>query len=512
MSGLLCRVIKYNRQSDIFFIRNLNDINNGKNMRFKTFLIEQDNIKNWSGYVKSSPMLSAAVSILSKIEKVGKKAYIVGGAVRDIVLGNEPHDIDIATNMSIKELEKTFGKVYDIGKSKSFGIVVVRQGGYDFEIAQFRKDGTYMDGRRPESVSITGKFEDDAARRDFTINSMGIDSKGNIIDYFDGKKAIKNKTIKTVGNPYKRFSEDYLRMLRGVRFAAKLGFDIDPETKDAIKTNKEKLLSISAERIRDELIKMASQTGDKFADAIRIMDEVGILGIILPELIKQKDFPEHPEFHPEAYDKGRGGTVLDHTVAALRKNQIADPLVNLSILMHDIGKPISYKFSTEKGRGTFFGHAEKSKDLIDIIAKRLKLTNKQKNAIMFATVNHMKMHKALDMKPSKIVKLMQDENWEVLKVVSYCDDSCRLHLFDKNRFEKVIKGMEKIKDKWGEKTSNNTLKIVNGKQVMEITGLKPGKKVGEIIQKVTSWIVDDGLKDPMEKLIMKAYREIENAL
>ena len=198
-------------------------------MRLKHYLTEaRQQLKDWQSYIRRNKELQAAVSILNKINKAKYKAYIVGGSVRDIILGNlKPHDVDIATNMPIEKLTKLY-KTYDIGKSRDFGIVVVKEGGHDFEVAQFRTDGKYADGRRPDSVQVTGSFEVDAGRRDFTINAMGLNAKGDIIDYFDGRRDIKNKVLKTVGDPLKRFGEDYLRMMRLARFSSKLDFDIDP--------------------------------------------------------------------------------------------------------------------------------------------------------------------------------------------------------------------------------------------------------------------------------------------
>jgi len=154
-------------------------------------------------------------------------------------------------------------------------------------------------GRRPESIKITGSFEKDAERRDFTINAMGIDKDGNIIDYFDGTKDIKDKVLRTVGNPKERFGEDYLRMLRAARFSAKLGFDIDPDTKQAAKDLASNIKGLATERIKDEIFKAASGTGDKFARFISELDDMGILDIILPEIVKLKGMEHNPEHHPE---------------------------------------------------------------------------------------------------------------------------------------------------------------------------------------------------------------------
>jgi len=247
-------------------------------MRFKRYLAEaREMFKEWQKYVRDNKELTAAVGVLDKINKSGYKAYIVGGTVRDIILGNlKPHDIDIATNAPMDELGRMF-KTFDIGKSRDFGIVVVRYGSFSFEVAQFRQDGKYKDGRRPEAVTISGSFEQDAARRDFTINAMGINASGEIIDYFDGRKDIQNKVLKTVGDPRERFGEDYLRMLRAPRFASKLGLEIEKGTEKAIQKLSTNIKELAPERIYDELVKAASQSGDKFADYIVQLDKLKLL-------------------------------------------------------------------------------------------------------------------------------------------------------------------------------------------------------------------------------------------
>lgn len=469
-------------------------------MKLVQFINEEKiNKARWQKYLSQVPMLKVSISILEKITKMGYRAYVVGGVCRDIILGTKPKDIDIATNAPILKLEKLF-KTYDIGKSKDFGIILIKEGGFSYEIAQFRQDGKYLDGRRPEDVKICQTFQQDASRRDFCINAMGIDKDGNIIDYFDGKKDIKNKVIRTVGNPSDRFAEDHLRMMRAVRFATRLNFKIEPETKKAIKQHKENIKDLAIERVKEELFKMANQSGDKFAKAILMLDDVGILDIILPEVTKMKGFLQQPEHHPEGKD------VWDHTIEALKKNKVMNPIVNIAILLHDIGKTTTY---VKKGKKhTFHGHAKAGKELVDTIADRLKLSNKERQAILFAVVNHMKVHRAIEMKPSKIVKLVADENWEILKAVSLAD---RLHLFDKKRFQDIIKKMEDIKKKWGEKTVGKVVKIIDGKRVMQLTKIRPGPQVGLIIRKVTEWALDNSVKSQTEldKKILEIFKEIK---
>ena len=461
-------------------------------MRLKRYLIEaKEMFRQWKKYVIDNKELSAAVKVLQTLNKAGYKAYIVGGSVRDIVLGNKSKDVDIATNAPMDFLEKSF-KTYNIGKSKDFGIVVVRAGAFNFEVAQFRQDGKYTDGRRPDKVTISGEFEQDAARRDFTINAMGINAHGEIIDYFDGRKDIQNKILRTVGDPRQRFGEDYLRMLRAPRFASRLGFEIEKSTEKAIKKLSTNIKDLAPERVYDELIKAASQSGDKFADYILLLDKLKLMRFILPEVTNLKWFRENLKHHPET--RGKGGTVYAHVISALRKSNTADPIKNLAILLHDVGKGVS--FSQKEGLPQYLRHAHASVELVNSIADRLKMSNKDKDSLIFAVGNHMKFHDLLNMKASKIARLVNDENWDVLVAVGRADEFSRGEIFKhKGDFEKIIDKAIKIKNKYGMIRVNQTLKIIDGNRVMDLTGLSPGPKVGAVIKKVTEIILDKGI-DP----------------
>ena len=452
-------------------------------MRLKDYLRESDTIE-WKNYIEDNEMLAGAVSILKKITNRGFQAFIVGGSVRDIILGDSIHDVDIATNMPIDTIAKLW-RSYDIGKSKDFGIVVVRENGIAYEIAQFRTDGTYSDGRRPETVTITTSFEDDASRRDLTINAMGIDVDGNIIDYFDGKKDIKNRVIRTVGNPHDRFGEDYLRMMRVPRFAAKLDFRIGTKTKDAIKDLAPNLSKLSVERVKEEIFKAATQSGDKFAKYIMELDDLGILNVILPEIVKYKEFEHSPKHHPE-------GDVWQHTLEALKVNKVKDPIINLAILLHDIGKTVTFG-QKEDGTPTYFGHAEEGMKLVDVIADRLKLSNDERNKIQFAVGNHMRFGEILKMKPSKIAKLVSDDNWDLLVAVSKADDFARGSAISGD-FEAIVDRAIEIRHRWGGSKERVT-KLVDGRKVMELRGLKPSKAVGHIINVTTEFIIDNNISD-----------------
>ena len=476
-------------------------------MRLNHYLYEaKEMLKDWQNYIKSNKELAIAVDILKIINSKGFKAYIVGGAVRDIILGDDPGDFDIATNCPPEVLTKMF-KLHSVGSGGDFGIWIVNHKGFSFEIAQMRSDGKYSDGRRPEKVSFNVTLETDLSRRDITINAMAIDKDGRIIDKFGGKKDIQNKILRTVGDPNKRFGEDYLRMMRTARFSAKLGFDIDKPTAKAIKKLSSNIKELSPERIRDEIMKSAKSDGSKFAKYIITLDNLGILKHILPEIVNLKWFRENLKHHPET--RGHGGTVFAHTIEAIKKIGVDQPITMLATLLHDIGKGVT--FSQEEGLPRYLGHAQMSIKLTNHIAKRLRMNTKEKNAIIFAVGNHMKFHKILDMKPSKIAKLVADDNWEVLVAVAKADETSRGDAFmHAGEFEKIVDKAVKVKEMVGSKELERRLKLVDGHNVMALTGLKPSKAVGTIIRKVTTWILDNNIQDSkeIEDKIIEVYKEM----
>lgn len=448
------------------------------------FLIEKGEFSNWMNYVERHPILQSALKVMGKLDSTSSDArsYIVGGAVRDVIMGRDFDDIDIATNVSMSDIEKLFPNQHDIGKNKEFGIAVVVVDGHEFEIAQFRSDGTYSDGRRPDSVKIVQSFKDDAARRDLTINAMAIDKEGNIIDYFDGKKDIQNQIVKTVGDPEERFSEDYIRMLRAVRFASRLGFDIDVDTIKAIKSNKEKIREIAVERVMKEILKMAKEKGPKFARSIEMLVDVELLAHIFPEIYGMKNFGHDEQHHPE-------GGVLDHTLAALRKYDGNDPVVNMSILFHDVGKTETW----EQG-DTYHGHDTEGAKIIDKVADRMKMTNKMRDAMKFCAEKHMLIHNLLELKNSTVFRLMESEFWPVLLKVAEADAKARGEAFDPDAWEKKMQKAKRMEDKYAlGKEKEKIKKVVNGNTVMQIKGIDPGPEVGRIIDKTIEWILNNDI-------------------
>jgi len=440
----------------------------------------------------STKLLTAAKEVMSRISSAGYEAYIVGGAVRDMLLNNDPKDVDIATNMPISKLGKAW-KIHDIGKSKDFGIVVVAHGGHHFEVAQFRCDGAYEDGRRPSSVAIVSSFREDAARRDFTINAMGMDSAGAIVDFFGGQDDLRAGIIRAVGKPHERFEEDFLRIMRAVRFASRFQFSLETETEAAIKSLSSCLTSLASERIKEELFKAASMGGSRFAQYVGMLDRTGILPVILPEVSVLKGYSHNPKHHPESDD------VLGHTIEAIRCSNSTNPIVNLALLFHDAGKSVALGY--KNGEPTYYDHDNAGESIFLSVASRLKFSNEEKSAITFAIVNHMRFHGLLAMKPSKVAKMAISPYWGILVQVAKADEDSRGEAMTSahDSFDERVSAATRILETWGSKVvANGHVSAISGDRVMALTSLPPGKEVGRIMKVATSWAVDNDVTDPLK--------------
>lgn len=470
---------------------------------FKQFYEDRQTqaVDNWDKVVKSSDELQAAIDVLKIINQQGSEALIVGGAVRDIILGNTPHDVDIATNMDMEKVASLFSS-YDIGKSKDFGIVAVPYKGFTFEIAHYREEFGTTDARHPDEVRDVDSFEKDSARRDITINSLGLDADGMIIDYQGGLEDIKAGLVRAVGDPDERIKEDALRIIRVIRFAAKFGFDIDPETKRAVKELGHMLFrdekdpgktGVSAERLHDELFKMAESGGPALAAFLEKLDETDLLDKFLPEVKAMQGVEQQPEHHPE-------GDVSQHVLAALRASSVkGKPITTLAILFHDIGKPGTYALTpTDKypdGKHTFYGHDKFGVGVFENIARRLKFSNDEREAISWVIDNHMKPYKAAEMKPSKLLSLKNNKYWPELKDVLYADIHSRggKSQFAKNPedYKNILQHFDTRTKGLGDATQvKSKLKgLVDGHLVMKLTGAK-GPEIGRILKDVEEWILN----------------------
>lgn len=420
-------------------------------------------------------MFDKAIELLKILENHGE-AYIVGGAVRDYIMGIDSNDIDIATNVSMEIIESLFD-TYDIGKNKDFGIVCIRHEEEQYEIAQFRVDSDYSDGRHPDKVIFASTLKEDVIRRDFTINGLAMDSNRNIIDYVGGVDDIKNKTVRAIGNAEQRFQEDYLRMLRAVRFASRFGFDLDENTSEAIKNNSEKITQIPNERVYGELKKMASNKN--FGIAIEMLSETNLLKIILPEIEKMKRFEHHPIHHPE-------GGVFDHTLSAL-KFCGDDYISNLAILFHDVGKPVSYK--NRDGKHTYFGHESNGVGVFHEIANSLKMDDETKDIISFCIENHMKTHLFGKMKKHKAKRIIDHKYWKYLLAV-YIGDNFSSGLDEITLKDRYLSFCNAIIEMSKTPTVDEIRKKVNGDLVKILRPKSKGKQIGDIIDRSINAIIN----------------------
>ena len=450
--------------------------------------------------MKTNNLLDTGISLLKRIEDLGYEAYIVGGTPRDLILDKASEDIDIATNCPIDVLEKNF-KTYTIGQSHTHGIIVVMYKDKHFEVAQFRADGDYSDGRHPDDVQIVNSFEEDVLRRDFTANAIGLTSSGEIIDFVDGVADVKARLIKAVGVPEDRFQEDHLRMIRAARFASRDEFQLEKTTREAIIKLSHLIDKVAKERIRLEFVKAASRSGKEFARFILILDDLTLLEKILPEVECLKHYKHNPEHHPE------GPTVMDHTIKCLEISD--DPyLSRLAILFHDIGKSVTME--KRNGQPTYHRHELKSAEMTKDICDRFKFSLHNSNVLVNAVADHMKFHKLLEMRPSKITRLVNSEHFDTLVDIARADEYCRGEKFAYfNQFPDKIKRAEEIKTKWEGRLTQKSERLVSGNRIMEIVGIKPGPIVGQIIQQVEDHIIDNEL-DPtddklMYELILKAF-------
>lgn len=451
----------------------------------------------------STSLIACGISLLKEIESLGDyEAYIVGGTPRDILRGKELVDVDIATNCPMEVLEEHF-ITYNVGKSKDFGILVILYKDNPFEVAQFRVDGEYLDGKRPTNVKIVGDFKSDTSRRDFTVNAIGMDSTGKIIDYHNGMRDLDAKIIRTVGDPFKRFEEDYVRMIRAARFAATEGFIIEKNTRRAIRKLFRLINKVSSERIQEEIIKAAKKSGTEFANFIMILDDLKILSQILPEVTAMKYFKHDMKHHPE------GPTVFMHSIECLKTmDKNVPPISKIAALFHDIGKPISFQEDKYGWKMSYHRHERKSAVLVKDICSRLAFSSFDTKAILFAVENHMKFHGILEMKPSKISRLANSPYFDTLVDVARADEFSRGETFMYHgEFDEALKMIEEIKDKWKSKIVNNSIKLVDGHRIMEITGLKPGKAVGDVKKAVEDRIIDEQLDQDDIKLIDKIVLE-----
>lgn len=435
----------------------------------------------------------AAISIVTALHEAGFQALFAGGCVRDMLLGRTPKDFDIATNAMPDEVENLFPRTKTVGKS--FGVMLVRQGDLDFEVATFRKDLDYEDGRRPSMVEYS-TAEEDARRRDFTINGMFYDPlTEKVIDLVDGAKDLREKRLRTIGDPHERFSEDYLRMLRAVRLASVLSFEIEKHTAEAIAGLADKLNDISNERVEQEFTRMLLES-PQAGNGVRILRELGLLAVILPEIDVMAGQEQPPEFHPE-------GDVFQHTVCMLNAMKNPSRPLAYAVLLHDVGKPPTAsvdKSDSEAGRIRFNNHAKVGADMAAQIMKRLRLPKNDIEVVARCVHDHMRFMDVQHMRSSTLRRWIAEPTFLIELELHRLDCICSHGKLD--NYERLTDFMQKLSDEpvlpksW-----------VDGHDVMAL-GVEPGPEVGRWLNRAFERQLE-GLAADREELLHWLERRIQ---
>jgi poly(A) polymerase len=324
-----------------------------------------------------------ALQVAQCLRAAGHITYFAGGCVRDVLLGRPPKDVDIVTDATPEAVLNLFPRAHAIGKA--FAVVQVLVEGHAFEVATFRRDADYQDGRHPTSVAFAPP-EEDAQRRDFTVNGLFYDPDQNrVLDYVGGVRDLEQGIIRAIGDPAARFGEDYLRMLRAVRFASVLQFRIEPATAAAIRERAEALRHISAERIQQELTRLLTES-PQAGQGVQMLHDTGLLAVILPEVAALQGVEQPPEYHPE-------GDVFRHTTMMLDLMQQPSPALAYAVLLHDIGKPPTFRRTQDaagRERIRFDGHAATGADMAELILRRLRCSNDLIEQVTLAVRQHMR--------------------------------------------------------------------------------------------------------------------------
>ncbi len=433
-------------------------------------------------------LIPQAVKALEMLNNRGYEAFVVGGTVRDFILHKTSGDIDITTSALPRQTMEVFKDYKVIETGLKHGTVTVVIDHIHIEITTYRTESGYSDARHPDSVNFTASLEEDCARRDFTMNSVCYNPSVGFVDYYGGAEDIKKGIIRCVGQPRLRFREDALRILRAVRFASVLGFEIEDNTKQAIFDCKDLLKNISAERICTELLKLLC--GDNVKKVL--MDYTEVLAVFMPEIMAIKGFDQRNHHH--IYD------ILEHTAVAV-ENAPPQPMLRLAALLHDFGKPDTFTID-ENGTGHFYGHGEVSFEIAKKILRRLKLSNED-----YSLVSHLvKYHDVyVPLNEKSVRRALNKHGRERLKMLLQLKraDNKGQNIKDFDRTEEYNR-LEELIDETLAKERCFSLKqlAVNGKDLMDI-GIPPSKQTGEILNKLLEMVINGEAENDREDLLKK---------
>lgn len=446
-------------------------------------------------------------------EKNGFKAYLVGGAVRDMFMNKEASDWDVATDATPEQVISAFKKVIPTGIAH--GTVTVHFMGEEIEVTTFRIEQGYSDGRHPDKVSYASDIEEDLSRRDFTMNAIAVSLKdGSIVDPFNGKADIKNKVIRSVGNPLERFNEDGLRPIRAIRFASQLGFEIETDTLQAISNEKvlQKTSTISIERFRDELVKLLKSP--KPSVGLKLLESTNIMKLFLPELLEGRNCIQNDVRGYHVFD------VLDHNFYSCDGAPVHKVNVRLAALLHDIGKPASkvVRVTDEGEIYNFFSHEKYSETIARKLLTKLRFSNNEINNVCHLIENHMFHYEESwsDAAIRRFVVRVKPENIEDLIDLRLADMygkyNMPIQIKESNACDLLIQLQDRIK-KIQEENSAFTLKslAVSGKDLMEI-GIPSGRLIGKILDSLLETVLDDpkqNSKDVLLNIAKNLYEQMK---
>ena len=423
-----------------------------------------------------------AISTIRALRHAGHQAYLVGGCVRDLLLKREPADYDVATDATPDQVIQIFPETYAVGAK--FGVVLVPAPSHNanenevVEVATFRSDLGYSDGRHPDQVRYSKDPREDVERRDFTINGLLLNPiNQEVLDFVGGRKDLESHIIRAIGEPERRFAEDKLRMLRAVRFAARFSYTIEPATFAAIQKLSSQIHQVSRERARDELTKILTEGHAR--NAFLLLDQTGLLREVLPEISAMKGIEQPPQFHPE-------GDVFVHTLLVLDKlPQHCPPTLAWGALLHDVGKPATFRIAPDRIR--FDGHVDVGIKMAEEICRRLRFSNDDANQILALVGNHMRFAQAQQMKESTLKKFMRMPRFE---------EHLELHRMDCQASHGDLTSFNFVREKMAA-TPVEVMRpapLITGDDLID-AGYSPGPQFKEILAAIEDGQLEGRLRD-----------------
>ena len=441
---------------------------------------------------RQSAFFEAAAGIVRTLKKAGHEAWFVGGSVRDILQGIEPEEFDIVTSAAPDEVRGLFRRTVPVGER--FGVVIVLAGRRPHEVATFRVDRGYEDGRRPVRVDFTALAEEDVRRRDFTVNGLLMDPDTfRVVDVVGGQEDLERRIIRAIGDPAERFGEDHLRMLRAIRFSANLGFEIEPRTLAAIRENAKAIRRISAERVRDELTRMMTRGGAR--RGMELLAGTGLLAEILPEINAMRGVDQPERFHPE-------GDVWEHTLRMLDlmpagRGKEADPRLAWGALLHDVGKP--HTRSEDSAGIHFYGHSRKGEEIAEAVMGRLRFSRADMETVVSLISRHMLFMNVREMRPNRLKRFLRMPDFDL---------HLELHRLDCLASHGGLESYHFCREQLAGLTEEKLRppRLLNGHDLMDM-GFEPGPLFNEIMRDVEDAQLDGEISTAAEarRFVLKKW-------